>query len=171
MPTPARPIKWALRNGNGVIVTMSGRSLDHPPLSSSNQRGARLRSPVYASDPSNKESALRRHPQPKAVRTVRRAAEERRKADPLVGPERKMTGICAKRTWRRLSGRCSPTLDAFYACCRRIGRGLRLNRRIRILTAPSEEPAYPLRRRPNCAGPVRERCRNTFITSLPHREA
>jgi hypothetical protein len=43
------------------------------PPSSSNQRGARLRTPVYASDPSNKESALRRLPQPKAVSTVRRA--------------------------------------------------------------------------------------------------
>jgi hypothetical protein len=58
MPTPARPMKWALRNGNGVIVTVSGRSFDHAPPSSSNQRGARLRTPVYASDASNKESAL-----------------------------------------------------------------------------------------------------------------
>ena len=31
MPTPARPIKWALRNGNAVIVTVSGRSFDHAP--------------------------------------------------------------------------------------------------------------------------------------------
>jgi quinol monooxygenase YgiN len=34
----------------------SGRSFDYAPPSSSNQRGARLRTPVYASDPSNKES-------------------------------------------------------------------------------------------------------------------
>ena len=34
---------------------MSGRSFDHAPPSSSNQRGARLRTPAYASDPSNKE--------------------------------------------------------------------------------------------------------------------
>jgi quinol monooxygenase YgiN len=70
MPTPARPIKWALRNGNAVIVTVSGLLITRP--SSSNQRGARLRTPVYASDPSNKESALRRRPQPKAVSTTRR---------------------------------------------------------------------------------------------------
>jgi hypothetical protein len=31
MPTPARPMKWALRNGKVGIVTLSGRSSDHAP--------------------------------------------------------------------------------------------------------------------------------------------
>jgi quinol monooxygenase YgiN len=51
---------------------VTGRSSDHAPPISSNQRGARLRTPAYASDPTNKESALRRRPRPKAVGTVRR---------------------------------------------------------------------------------------------------
>src|SRR5277367_2835385 len=43
----------------------------------------------YASDPSNKECALRRLPRPRAVGIVRRAAGKSQKADPFVGPDRK----------------------------------------------------------------------------------
>ena len=44
--------------------------------------------PRYASDPSNKECALRRLSRPRAVGGVRRDAEKSRKADALVGPDR-----------------------------------------------------------------------------------
>jgi hypothetical protein len=46
---------------------------------------------VYASDPSNKESALRRHPQPKAVSTVRRKDLRKLLAE-LVAGTRKEPG-------------------------------------------------------------------------------
>ena len=42
----------------------------------------------YASDPSNKECALRRFPRPRAMGVVRQAAGKNRKADFLVGPDR-----------------------------------------------------------------------------------
>jgi quinol monooxygenase YgiN len=45
-------------------------------LSSSNHRGARLRTPVYASDPSNKESAGRRLSHRKAVRRHRKGGRK-----------------------------------------------------------------------------------------------
>ena len=67
MPTPARPIKWALRNGNAVIVALSGSSriMRRPIHRIRAAHGCEhLR---YASDPSSKECALRRLPRPRAV--------------------------------------------------------------------------------------------------------
>jgi hypothetical protein len=42
----------------------------------------------YASDPGNKECALRRLPRPRAIGGVRQDAGKSRKADALVGPDR-----------------------------------------------------------------------------------
>ena len=62
----------------------------------------------YASDPSNKECALRRLSRPRAVGGVRRDAEKSRKADALVGPDREQWAGSGPSVASRLSSALGP---------------------------------------------------------------